>query len=130
MLAVGHFSLGDNGVLKAENTYVQVLTPLHDNMSGLILTRADAPTPECPYYFNGILFTDPHESTRSSSCTFRRRQRPFNCVRKMGLRQERRRHCQIDAGAVEIERVAGRDHQPHDGFLTAQIFELGDYPRQ
>jgi hypothetical protein len=78
MLAVGHFSLGDNGVLKAENTYVQVLTPLHDNMSGLILTRADAPTPECPYYFNGILFTDPHESTRSSSCTFRRRQRALS----------------------------------------------------
>ena len=58
MLAVDHFSLGDNGVLKAENTYVVPLPPLHDHMLGLVLTRADMPTPECPYYFNCVLFTD------------------------------------------------------------------------
>lgn len=44
--------------IKAENAYLQAITPLHDNMPALILTKADEVSPECDYYFNGIAFLD------------------------------------------------------------------------
>jgi hypothetical protein len=86
ILAVDHFSLGDNGVLKAENTYATVLKPLHDNMPGLVLTRADAPTPECPYYFNGILFTDTRTNLKGRvHAIFAADNGPFRLRKRDGL---------------------------------------------
>ena len=46
------------------------------------------------------------------------------------LRQEQRGHGQIDAGAVEVEGVAGRDHEADDRLLAAEILHLGDHARQ
>ena len=60
--------------------------------------------------------------------------RPSCCAqRQVGvgrLGQEHRRHGQVDAGAVEVERVAGRDHQADHGLLAAQILHLGQHARQ
>jgi hypothetical protein len=58
LLQVTHFSLQSNGVMKAENTYCWAIAPLHDELLGLIFTRENAPTWECPYYFNGIVVAD------------------------------------------------------------------------
>jgi hypothetical protein len=55
---ISHFSRGQNGVLKMEQGYLAMLPPLHDEMPELVSTRRDAPTPECSYYFNGIIITD------------------------------------------------------------------------
>jgi hypothetical protein len=57
LLQVTQYSLTEKG-LKAENTYLQAFTPLHDDMTQLVLTGADEVTPECSYYFNGIAFLD------------------------------------------------------------------------
>ena len=46
------------------------------------------------------------------------------------LREEDRRHGQVDAGAIQVEGVAGRDHQAHDRLLAAEVLELGDHARQ
>ena len=54
---VSHFSSGQNGVLKLERDYVAILTPLHDNRSEPVSIR-DAPTPECAFYYNGIVIVD------------------------------------------------------------------------
>ena len=51
-------------------------------------------------------------------------------VRAGRLREEKGRHRQIDACPVEIERIAGRNDETDDGFLTAQILHLGDHARQ
>lgn len=86
MLSVDHLSLGDNGVLKAENTYVQLLRPLHDNMLGLVLTRPDAPNPECPYYFNGVLFTDTRTNLKGRvHASFAADNGPFRLRKRDGL---------------------------------------------
>ena len=47
-----------------------------------------------------------------------------------GLGQEHCRGRQIEAGAVEIEGIAGGDHQADHRLLAAKILELGDHPRQ
>lgn len=60
-LQVTHLGPGDNR-LNAENSYLQAITPLHNGMPGLILTKADVVNPECPYYFNGIAFFDARTS--------------------------------------------------------------------
>ena len=41
-----------------------------------------------------------------------------------GLGDEHRRQRQVDRRAVEVERVAGRQHQPDHALLAAQPFEL------
>ena len=46
------------------------------------------------------------------------------------LREEKRRHRQVDAGAIQVERIPGRDHEADDGFLAAEILHLGDHARQ
>ena len=47
-----------------------------------------------------------------------------------GLRQEQRRQGHIDVGAIEIEAIAGRDHEPHDRFRGAEAFHFLDHVRQ
>src|SRR3712207_7951360 len=39
-------------------------------------------------------------------------------------------HGQVDAGAVQVEGVAGRDHQADDGLLAAQVLHLGQQDRK
>src|SRR5262245_59713751 len=51
-------------------------------------------------------------------------------MRVGGLRDEHRRHTQVDGRAVEIERVASRDHESNDRLMRAQRFELRHHPRQ
>ena len=46
------------------------------------------------------------------------------------LGDEQRRHGQVDRGAVEVERVAGRDHDAHRRLVDAGVLHLGDQPRQ
>jgi hypothetical protein len=57
LLQVTQLNIGVNPV-RAENTYIQAITPLHDGMSDLVLTKADEVSPVCPYYFNGVAFLD------------------------------------------------------------------------
>ena len=47
-----------------------------------------------------------------------------------GLRQEQCRQRHIDIGAVEIEAVAGRDHQADNRFGGTQALHLLDHVRQ
>ncbi len=51
---------------------------------------------------------------------------PSCCARlrsvPVGLRQEDRRHRQIDAGAVEVERIAGRHDQADDAISRSPAF--------
>ena len=47
-----------------------------------------------------------------------------------GLRDEHRRHRQVDRGAVEVERIAGGHHQADDGLAHAQVLQLGHHARQ
>src|SRR3984893_7768403 len=49
-------------------------------------------------------------------------------VGRLGEKQSR--HRQIDAGAVQVERIAGRNDEADDGFITPQNLHLGDHPRQ
>jgi hypothetical protein len=58
MFEVNRFISDQNSVLTMEHVYSATLTPLHDDMPELVLTRQDAPTPECFYYYNGIVITD------------------------------------------------------------------------
>ena len=46
------------------------------------------------------------------------------------LRQEQRGHGEIDAGAVEVEGVARRDHEADHRLLAAEILHLRDHSRQ
>ena len=43
---------------------------------------------------------------------------------------EQRRHGEVDRGAVEVERVAGRDRDAHDGLRDAEVLHLRDEARQ
>ena len=43
---------------------------------------------------------------------------------------EQRRHGQVDRGAVEVEGVAGRDHDAHGRLVDAGVLHLRDQPRQ
>jgi hypothetical protein len=47
-----------------------------------------------------------------------------------GLGDEHGRHGQVDRSAVEVERVAGRDHQTYYGFLRAQTLHLDQHAWQ
>ena len=47
-----------------------------------------------------------------------------------GLGDEDRAHGQVDAGAVEVERVAGRDGEAHDRLLRARRLQLDHHARQ
>ena len=44
--------------------------------------------------------------------------------------EEYRSCCEIEARAVEIERIAGRNHQPDHAFFAAGILKLCDHARQ
>jgi hypothetical protein len=55
---VSRFINDQNSVLTMEHVYSATSTPLHDDMPELVLTRQDAPTPQCSYYYNGIVITD------------------------------------------------------------------------
>jgi hypothetical protein len=57
LLKVVQLDLRSNPIM-AENAYLQAITPLHDNMPRLVLTKADEVSLECQYYFNGIAFLD------------------------------------------------------------------------
>ena len=43
---------------------------------------------------------------------------------------EQRRHRQVDRGAVQVERVAGRDDDADGAAVDTQVLHLGDQPRQ
>ena len=51
--------------------------------------------------------------------------------RRVGrLGDEYRRHREVDRGAVEIERIAGRNDEADRRLLDAQVLHLGHHPRQ
>ena len=41
-----------------------------------------------------------------------------------------RGHRQVDGGAIEVERIAGRDHEAHHRFAAAQLLHLVEHSRQ
>ena len=71
----------------------------------------------------GALGGDDHEQQQRDLLADRQR-----VAQRLG--DEQRRHRQVDRGAVEVERVAGR-HDDADGRLVdAGVLHLGDQPRQ
>ena len=46
------------------------------------------------------------------------------------LERETRRGREIETGAVEIERIAGRHHEPDHALLASELLELVDDARQ